>query len=63
MSRRLTVFSIMRELDVEYETIVEIAISANIRVIKTPNTEISPRHYKKIMATAGYKKAKSIQEA
>ena len=52
MSDKKTVFAIMRELGVDYETIVQIAKSAKINVIKSPNTEVSPRHLKKIIKEA-----------
>ncbi len=61
MSDKKTVFGIMRDLGVDYETIVEIAQSAKINVIKSPNTEVSPRHLKKILAAA--EKYKSAQKA
>ena len=52
MSDKKTVFAIMRELGVDYETIVQIAKSAKINVIKSPNTEVSPRNLKKILKAA-----------
>ena len=52
MSDKKTVFAIMRELGVDYDTIVKIAKSAKINVIKSPNTEVSPRYLKKIMKAA-----------
>ena len=64
MSDKKTVFGIMRDLGVDYETIVEIAQSAKINVIKSPNTEVSPRHLKKILAAAEkYKSAQKAAEA
>ena len=52
MSDKKTVFAIMRDLGVDYETIVEIAKSAKINVIKSPNTEVTSRHLKKILKAA-----------
>ena len=64
MSDKKTVFGIMRDLGVDYETIVEISQSAKINVIKSPNTEVSPRHLKKILAAAEkYKSAQKAAEA
>ena len=64
MSDKKTVFVIMRDLGVDYETIVEIAQSAKINVIKSPNTEVSPRHLKKILVAAEkYKSAQKAAEA
>lgn len=63
MSDKKTVFAIMRDLSVDYDTIVEIAKSAKINVIKSPNTEVSPRHLKKILqAAAEYKAAQVVSE-
>ena len=63
MSDKKTVFAIMRDLGVNYDTIVEIAKSAKINVIKSPNTEVSPRHLKKILkAAAEYKAAQAVDE-
>jgi translation initiation factor IF-2 len=58
MSDKKTVFAIMRELGVDYETIVKIAKSAKINVIKSPNTVVAPRYLKKIMkASEAYQAA------
>jgi hypothetical protein len=45
----------------DYESVVMLAKSVNVNVIRTPNTELSFRHYKKIMAAAGHKIRKSDQ--
>ncbi len=62
MSDKKTVFAIMRDLGVDYETIVEIAKSAKINVIKSPNTEVTSRHLKKILKSAEEHKAR-VREA
>ena len=66
MSNNTTVFTIMRDLNVDYETIRKIAQSAKINVIKSPNSQLSPRHLKKILQAAeNYKSTqaeKSTQE-
>lgn len=51
MSEKKTVLAILQELGVDYNTFVKIAKSAKI-LIKSPNTEVSPRNLKKIRKAA-----------
>lgn len=52
MSDKKTGFQLMRELGVSFETLSAIAEVAGVRIIRSPNTEISPRHLEKILAQA-----------